>query len=429
MTLVRARVMDTPDDPFAGGVLRHEDDAGLLVTDGVIAARGPYGSLRAAHPEEQVLDLRDGVLLPGFVDTHVHYPQVRVIGSLGLPLLEWLERRALPEECRLAEASYAATIAREFVEGMVGAGTTTALVFSSHFAPAVDTLFEEAARVGVRVTAGLVVSDRGLPDALLTTPERTYHESRALAQRWHDRGRLRYAVTPRFSYSTSEATLDACAAVLKDEPGTWFTSHVNENPAEVAAVSRLFAEALHYVGTYDAHGLLTERSVLAHNVHATDDELTLLAGRGAAVAHCPTSNSALGSGLFPLRRHVEHGIRVALGSDVGAGTGFSLLKEALQASFMQALLGPAGLPLTPAHQLFLATRAGALALGLDVGDLSVGRPFDAVWICPEDGDPLASGLRQAASAEDALAKVFALGTPADVAGVWVAGERISTGDR
>ncbi|MGY2701815.1 MULTISPECIES: guanine deaminase [unclassified Nocardioides] len=424
MTLVRARVMDTPEDPFTGGTLRHGEDAGLLVTEGVITARGAYGSLRATFPDEEVLDLRGGVLLPGFVDTHVHYPQVRVIGSLGLPLLEWLERCALPEECRLAEPSYAEAVAREFVGGLVAAGTTSALVFGSHFAPAVDTLFAEVSRVGLRVTSGLVVSDRALPEPLLTTPDRAYEEARALAARWHGEGRTRYAVTPRFSYSTSEATLDACAAVLKDEPGTWFTSHVNENPAEVAAVNALFADALHYVGTYDAHGLVTERSVLAHNVHATDDELVLLAGRDAAVAHCPSSNSALGSGLFPLRRHVEHGVRVALGSDVGAGTGFSMLKEGLQASFMQALLGPDGLLLTPAHLLFLATRAGALALGLEVGDLGVGREFDAVWIAPGPGNPLDVGLRHAASPEDALAKVFALGTPADVAGVWVAGERL-----
>jgi guanine deaminase len=427
MTLVRACVMDTPEDPFTGGGLRHEDDAGLLVTDRMIAARGPFASLRSAYPDEDVLDLRAGVLLPGFVDTHVHYPQVRVIGALGMPLLEWLDRCALPEECRLAEASYAAEVAREFVDGLVGAGTTSALVFGSHFPAAVDLLFEQVARVGLRVTAGLVVSDRGLPEPLLTTPERAYDESRALAARWHGVDRTRYAVTPRFSYSTTEAVLDACAAVLKDEPGTWFTSHVNENPDEVTAVSELFAEALHYVGTYDAHGLLGERSVLAHNVHPTDDELRMLAGRGAAVAHCPSSNSALGSGLFPFRRHVEHGVRVALGSDVGAGTGFSMLKEGLQASFMQALLGPDGLPLTPAHLLFLATRAGALALGLaeEVGDLGLGRAFDAVWISPRTDDPLDVGLRHAASADDALAKVFALGTASDVVGVWVAGERLA----
>jgi guanine deaminase len=271
-----------------------------------------------------------------------------------------------------------------------------------------------------------VVSDRGLPEPLLTTPDRAYEESMALAARWHGVGRTRYAVTPRFSYSTADEMLDACASVAKDAAGTWFTTHVNENPAEVAEVARLFVGALHYVDTYDRHGLVGERSVLAHNVHATDQELAVLAGRGAGVAHCPTSNSALGSGLFPLRRHVEHGVRVALGSDVGAGTGFSLFKEGLQAYFMQSLLGPEGLPLTATHLLHLATRAGALALGLgdEVGDLSVGKQFDAVWVRPLDDDPLDVGLRHAESAEDAVAKIFALGGDSDLAGVWVGGDRI-----
>ena len=426
MTLYRARVLDTPDDPFTGGTLRSDEDAGLLVRDGVIRERGDFGGVRAAHPDAEVVDLRAGVLLPGLVDTHVHHPQVRIIGAMGLPLLEWLERCALPEECRLADGDYARAVATEFVSGLVMAGTTTALVFGSHFAPAVDVLFEEVARVGLRVTAGLVVSDRGLPEPLLTDPGRAYAESLALAARWHGVGRLRYAVTPRFSYSASDDVLDACAAVLKDVPGSWFTSHVNENPAEVAEVTRLFVGSQHYVGTYDRHGLIGESSVLAHDVHPTDEELAVLGGRRASVAHCPSSNAALGSGLFPLRRHVAHGVRVALGSDVGAGTGFSLLKEGLQASFTQALLGPDGVPLTPAHLLHLATRAGALALGLgdEVGDLGVGRSFDAVWLRPATDHPLDVGLRHARSPEDALAKIFALGGDSDIAGVWVAGDRI-----
>jgi guanine deaminase len=322
MTMIyRARVVDTPEDPFGGGVLRSDDDAGLAVDDGLITGRADFATVRADHPQAEVVDLRGGVLLPGLVDAHVHYPQVRAIGALGMPLLEWLERRALPEELRLESVDYAREVAAEFVFGLVSAGTTTSLVFGSHFAPAVDALFTEAERVGVRVTSGLVVSDRGLPEPLLTTPDRAYEESMALAARWHGVGRTRYAVTPRFSYSTADEMLDACASVAKDAAGTWFTTHVNENPAEVAEVARLFVGALHYVDTYDRHGLVGERSVLAHNVHATDQELAVLAGRGAGVAHCPTSNSALGSGLFPLRRHVEHGVRVALGSDVGAGTG------------------------------------------------------------------------------------------------------------
>ncbi len=377
------------------------------------------------HPHEEVVDLRGGLLLPGFVDTHVHYPQVRIIGGIGMPLLEWLERCALPEEAALANPHYAHTVAAEFVSGLVRAGTTSALVFGSHFAGAVDSLFAESTRVGLRVTTGLVVSDRVLRPDLLSTPARAYDEGRALADRWHGQGRTRYAVTPRFSLSASEPMLESCAALAKDVDGTWFTSHVNENRDEVAEVVRLFEGSPDYVDTYDRFGLVTPRSVFAHNVHVLDRELGLLAAQEAWVAHCPSSNSALGSGLFPMRRHIEAGVRVALGSDVGAGTGLSLLKEGLQAYFMQQLLQDEGLPMTSAHLLYLATRAGADALGLsEAGDLSVGREFDAVWVRPPVGSTLDAALMHADGADDALAKVFALGGVADTAGVWVGGSRL-----
>jgi guanine deaminase len=427
VTIYRGTVFDTPVGTAPASIgLRADSDVALRVLEGTIVERGPFTEVSRRHPGDDVVDLRGGVVLPGLIDTHVHYPQVRAIGALGMPLLQWLDRCALPEEARLASVEYARDVAAEFVCGIVSAGTTTALVFGSHFASAVDVLFEEVDRVGVRVTAGLVVSDRSLPEPLLSTPERTYDEAVALAGRWHGRGRTRYAVTPRFSYSASDDLLDACASVLKDVPGTWFTSHVNENIAEIAEVARLFVDAHDYVDTYDRHGLVGPGTVLAHNVHASSRELELLAAQGASVAHCPTSNSALGSGLFPLRAHVEQGVRVALGSDVGAGTGFSLFKEGLQAYFMQQLLGPQGLPLASPDLLFLATRAGALALGLDaeVGDLSVGKQFDAVWVRPVGGDPLDVGLRHAASPEDALAKTFALAGAADLAGVWVGGDRV-----
>ncbi|KNX36024.1 guanine deaminase [Luteipulveratus halotolerans] len=428
MTLYRATVLDTPADPFTGGTLRAESDAAVVVRHGVIVARGPYAETAAAHPDDDVVHLESGVLLPGFVDTHVHFPQVRVIGSLGMPLLDWLEHVALPEEARLADAAYAAGVADDFLDGLVEAGTTSALVFGAHFADAVDTLFSRADRRGLRITSGLVTSDRILRDELLTTPERAYDESLALARRWHGTGRLRYAVTPRFSLSCSSALLDACGSVVKDAPGVWCTSHVNENDAEIAQIANLF-DGTSYVEMYEQHGLLDRRTVLAHNVHPTDAELDVLAARGASVAHCPTSNAALASGLFPMRRHVERGVRVALGTDVGAGTGLSLLKEGLQAYFAQQLLGPAGLRLTAAHLLHLATSAGAVALGLvdQVGDLSVGKQFDAVWVRPPAGSTLDVGLRHAASDDDALATVFALGTPADLAGVWVAGDRVKGG--
>jgi guanine deaminase len=427
MTIFRGTVFDTPDSPFDGGRLRSESDAGIAVVDGVIVDRGPFAQVRAAHPDHEVVDLTGGVVLPGLVDTHVHFPQVRVIGALGMPLLDWLERSALPEEARMADPGYARAVAAEFVDGLVRAGTTTALVFGAHFAPAVDCLFEQAAAAGLRVSAGLVVSDRLLRPELATTPEQAYADGMALAGRWHGgKDRLRYAVTPRFSLSTSEAMLSSCAALLRDVEGALFTSHVNENRAEIETVRGLFPDCSSYMDTYRRFGLLGRRSVLAHNVHPTDDELDLLAAAGASVAHCPSSNSALGSGLFPLRRHVERGVRVALGTDVGAGTSFSLLREGLQSYFMQALLGADGLPLTSAHMLYLATRAGAEALELAdrVGDLSVGQQFDAVWVSPHHGGTLDVVLGHAADDADALAKVFALAGPSDVRGVWIGADRL-----
>jgi len=315
-------------------------------------------------------------------------------------------------------------VAAEFLDGLLASGTTSALVFGSHFAAAMDELFAAAGQRGLNITSGLVLSDRILRPDLLHSPQAALADSTDLIDRWHDRGRLRYAVTPRFSLSASSEMLDVCAQLL--DRGVWFTSHVNENMAEVATVAGLFPGARHYVDTYGQHGLVTKRSVFAHNVHPSDHELAMLAEHGASVSHCPTSNCALGSGLFPLRRHVEHGVGIALGSDVGAGAGLFMPKEALQAYFIQHLLGPGGMNLTPVHLLYLATRAGARALGLDdrVRDFSVGKDFDAVWLRPAAGSTLGVNLKHASGTTDALARVFSLATPADVVDVWIRGCRV-----
>jgi guanine deaminase len=423
VTIYRGTFIDTPDNPFKGSHLRAEADAAIVVRDGVIVARGPASAMLGEY-DDVVVDLRDGLVLPGLVDTHVHFPQVRAIGGLGMPLLDWLERCALPEEARLVDTTYAAAVAAEFVAGLAQAGTTTALVFGSHFATAVDALFEEATRVGLRVTSGLVLSDRILREDLFTTPDRAYAEGLELAKRWHGEGRTRYAVTPRFALSCTDPMLASAGALVEDVPSVFFTSHVNENREEIAGVRQLFGSD--YSASYDKHGLLSDRCVLAHNVHPTRGELRLLGERGVAVAHCPTSNAALGSGSFPLGAHLAYGVRVALGSDVGAGAGFSLFKEGLQAYFVQQLMGAEGHRLTPGHLLYLATAAGADALGLSdtVGDLSIGKEFDALWLSPQPGSTMDVSLRHAGSPEDALAKVFALATPADVRQTWVAGTPI-----
>ncbi|HEX2104832.1 MAG TPA: guanine deaminase [Solirubrobacteraceae bacterium] len=432
-TIVRAQILHTPRDPFVhgGAALEAFSDGGLAFgDDGRIAATGSFADVRAAHPGAEVHDASDAVLLPGLVDLHVHYPQVAVIGAMGMTLLEWLATRTLPEEARLADTAYAEDVARLFVRGLVRNGTTTALVFGSHFAAAQEALFAEAERSGLRIASGLVVSDQNLMAVLHTSPDDAYAQSRGLIERWHGRGRLRYAVTPRFSLSCTDAMLESCGALVADGPADLlFTSHINENPAEIQAVAELFPWSRDYLHTYERFGLVGRGSVVAHDVHVSDDELRRLSAADASVAHCPSSNAFLASGIFPMARHCAHGVRFGLGTDVGAGTGLSLFKEALMAYHVQ-MVREGGQLIGPAHLLHLATRAGADALGLgdEIGDLCPGRSADFVLVRAPEDSTLAAVLRSSPSADATLGALFTLAREDAVAEVRVAGERIVYGD-
>jgi guanine deaminase len=422
-TIVRAAVAHTPRNPFVeAGALECFEDGALAYDAGRIVAVGDYGRVREEHPAAEVRDERGAILLPGLVDCHVHYPQIAVIGAMGLELLDWLRTRTLPEEARLADEAYARETARTFVRALARNGTTTALVFGSHFPAAQEALFAEAEAAGLRIASGLVVSDRNLLPSLETTPEAAFEASRALIERWHGRGRLRYAVTPRFSVSCTDEMLAVCGRLLGLADDLLFTSHLNENRSEIDFVGELFPGASDYVETYERHGLVHERSVLAHDVHPTDDELRRLAASHASVAHCPSSNAFLGSGVFPMRRHLDHGVPFALGTDVGAGTGLSLFKEGLMAYHMQ-MAWPEGRRLGPAEVLYLATAAGARALGLadEVGDLSAGKSADFVLVRPPEDGTLAAVLARSPSLEATLGALFTLAREESVAEVRIEG--------
>jgi guanine deaminase len=425
--IVRATLAHTPRDPFVeADALEAYEDGALAYDGGRVVAVGDYAQVRAAHPDASVHDERGAVLLPGFVDCHVHYPQIAVIGAMGLELLDWLRTRTLPEEARLADTEYARATAGEFVRALARNGTTTALVFGAHFPGAQEVLFEQAAASGLRIASGLVVSDRNLLPELHTTPETAYEESRALIERWHGRGRLRYAVTPRFSVSCTEAMLEVCGRLQDEFDGLLFTSHLNENRSEIDFVAELFPWASDYLATYERYGLVHERCVLAHDVHPTDDELRRLGAARASVAHCPSSNAFLGSGVFPMRRHLDHGVRFALGTDVGAGTGLSMFKEGLMAYHMQ-MAWPEGRRLGPAEILYLATAAGARALGLhhEVGDLSPGRSADFVLVRPRPESTLAAVLARSPSVEATLGALFTLAREDAIAEVRIEGEVVA----
>jgi guanine deaminase len=430
-TIVRAQVAHTPRDPFvSGGALETFPDGAVAFSDGRILACDAFADVRAGHPEAEVLDARDTILLPGFVDTHVHYPQIRVIGAMGLELLDWLRLRSLPEEARLADVAYAAGVAARFVRVLVRNGTTTALAFGSHFPGAQEALFAAASEAGLRLFSGLVMSDRGLRPELEVGVETAVEASQDLIDRWHGRGLIRYAVTPRFAVSCSEEMLAAAGDLSRASDGVLLTTHLNENRAEIDLVGELFPWARDYLETYERYGLVGDKSVFAHNVHVSDDELNRLARAGAAVAHCPSSNAFLGSGVCPLRRHVERGVRVALGSDVGAGTGPSIVKEGLMAYHGQ-MISDDGIRLGPAHLLWLATRAGALALGLgdEVGDLAPGKSADFVLLRAPEDSTLQAVLEGSESVEAALGALFTLAREESVVETRVAGRVVWPGSQ
>ena len=423
--LIRAQIFHTPGDPFEQeDALETWENGAVLISGGKVRAVGDFGELSRRHPGAEVIDRSDSLLLPGFVDTHVHYPQLPVLGAMGLRLLEWLEQRTLPEEARLADPSYARGRARAFLAALARNGTTSALVFGAHFAGAMEAFFEEAERSRLRIASGLVVSDRELRAELHTDPETAYRQSRELALAWHGRGRLRYAITPRFSLSCTDELLSACGALAREMPELLVTSHLNETPAEIAVVREHFPWARDYLETYERYGLLHERSLYAHNVHPSDGELGRLSASHAKVCHCASSNSFIGSGLFPMRRHLDHRVDFALGTDVGAGSGPSMLREGL-AAYNAQMLRDDGVSLGPAHLLYLATAAGAKALGLqEVGWFAGGKEFDAVLLRPPAGSTLAEVWRHSPSAEATLAATFTLGGEDCVSEVYVAGEQI-----
>ena len=422
--LLRAAIFHTPRNPFRhDNALESFSDGGLLIENGRIAACGDYASLVTAHPRVRTRDLRGGFLLPGFVDTHVHYPQVRILGGLGYSLLDWLEHHALPEEAKFSAPEYAQAVASEFVHALVSHGTTTALVFGSHFPQAVAILFETAAHAGLRIVSGLVISDRRLRPELHVDAETAYQTNRQLIRCFHCRGRALYAVTPRFALSASEALLEVCQTLLTEHPGLRFQTHLNESAPEIAGIRRLFPWASDYLEVYEHFHLISPRSVLAHSVHSSRPELERIAAAGSYVAHCPSSNAALGSGIFSMRCHVEAGVGCSLGTDVGGGTGFGMLKEGLQAYLMQRLANSSGAALSPAHLLYLVTRAGAEAIGLEneIGDFQRGKSADFVYVKPPAGSPLQAVAAHAASAGHLLGSIFTLADAETVSETWVGG--------
>jgi guanine deaminase len=426
-TVLRGAALTFSADPRFADVdqaVRYESDAAIVIEGGRITAVGDYQTIRNSLPAGAAATHygADSLILPGFVDAHVHYPQTQMMGAGGHSLIDWLNKYAFPTEEQFADKAHARDTARVFLRELLRNGTTTAAVYCTVFPQSVDAFFEESERLGTRMIAGKVLMDRNAPAALLDTPQRAYDESKALIARWHGRGRQLYAITPRFAPTSSPAQLEAAGALWNETPGTYLQSHVCENRQEMAWVRDLFPGRSGYLDVYGHYGQLGPRAIYGHAVWFEEADWQRCHDTGTAIAHCPTSNLFLGSGLFRIAdaRRADRAVRMGLGTDVGAGTSLSPLVTMHAACNVAQLTGHA---LRATEMFYLATAGGARALYLDdrIGSIAPGYEADLVVLNLRSTPLIEHRMKYCDSVEEILQVQLALADDRAVRATYVAG--------
>lgn len=431
---IRGRLLGFTDDPAEAGpaACRYIEDGLIVVEDGAILETGPAADLIAKLPAGTPVDhYPDSLVMPGLIDLHIHYPQTRVIASYGAQLLEWLNKYTFVEEAKFGDPAHAAAVARFFLDELLRNGTTTAAVYCTVHPESVEAFFTESEARGTMMLAGKVMMDRNAPDALRDTAESSYAESRALIGTWHNRGRQRYAVTPRFAVTSTEAQLEAAGALMREHPGIYMQTHLAENHEEIAAVKAQFPWSESYTDVYDRFGLLGPRSIFGHGIHLDDAEIDRLSETRSSVAFCPTSNLFIGSGLFDMARLRAGSVQVGLATDVGGGTSYSMLRTAAEA-YKVLQLNNQNLPALQAFHMM--TRGNAVTLGLEdrIGTLEPGSDADIVVVDSRATPAMAHRMETVSeNATDCLdQELFVLMTMGDdrsVKATYVAGERANAG--
>ncbi|MDH3811220.1 MAG: guanine deaminase [Gammaproteobacteria bacterium] len=427
MQALRASILhclSDPGDQSTRSAYEYFEDGLLIVDEGHIVAAGNAPKLLSElAADTPVIDYAGKLIVPGFIDCHVHFPQLDIIGSYGAQLLDWLNRYAFPAEAKFADPDYAQEVAGVFIDELLTNGTTTALVFGTVHPHSADAIFEAADAKGMRLIAGKVLMDSNCPEELRDDAETGYADSKALIERWHGKGRLGYAITPRFALTSSAEQLAAAGRLASEYPDVWVHTHLAENMDEVDEIARLFPDSRSYLDVYEQHGLLRERAVFAHCLHMDDADRASMSTHGGAAAFCPTSNLFLGSGLFDLPAFRDAGIRCGLGTDVGGGTSLSLLKTASEA-YKVLHLQEHALPATRA--LYLATLGAAEALYLDdkIGNFASGKEADFVVLDFEGSNLTARRTAAAATIEEKLFALITLADDRNVAATYVNGVKV-----
>jgi len=419
--LILGQTLEARGNPFleGPGAMVHSTRGGVLVRDGRINEVGDGASLRAANPGAEITDHGAGLILPGFVDAHVHYPQTGIIASWGKRLIDWLNTYTFPEEMRFSDPGVASEVAGRYLDLVLANGTTTVASYCTIHPGSVDAFFEAAAARGMAVVAGKTCMDRNAPEGLLDTAASAYDDSKALIARWHGTGRARYAITPRFSPTSTRDQLSALGALWSEHPDCLVQTHLSEQKEEVAWVADLFPEARDYLDTYEAAGLLGPGAVFGHAIHLTGRERTRIAEADAALVHCPTSNTFIGSGLFDVSLAETH--RTGLATDTGGGSSFSMLRTMAAAYEVSQLRGR---PAHPAELLWLATEGSARALRLEgeSGRLAAGAAADLVVLDLASTPAIAQRADRAGDIWEAVFPTIMMGDDRAVAAVYVSGK-------
>jgi guanine deaminase len=426
-TVIRGPVLTYTGDPFKNGLehtMVYESDAVVAMANGRITHFGPADRVLPQLPAgiEVKSYGKDSLISAGFIDSHVHYPQTPMIAAFGEQLLDWLSKYTFPTELKYADKEFARSVAKVFLRDNLRNGITCGCIYCTVFPQSVDALFEEAEKLGMRLAAGKVMMDRNAPEGLLDTPQKGYDESKALIRKWHGRGRLMYAVTPRFAPTSTREQLEATGALCQEHPECYMQTHVSENKGEVAWVKELFPERKGYLDVYDHYSLCRPRAVFGHGIHLTDDEMQVMHRTGAAISHCPTSNFFLGSGFFNIQRAMQKDrpVRVGLGTDLGAGTSFSILAT-LNEAYKAAQLN--SYPLSAGHAYYVATRGTAHAMYLEdkIGSIAVGMEADIVVLDMKSTPIIEYRMQFAKDLEEALFIQMTLGDDRAVQATYVAG--------
>ncbi|MGB7318766.1 MAG: guanine deaminase [Planktotalea sp.] len=412
-------------DPFQMApeqAVQIQSDGALLIEDGIITDRGPRDSLVRTHPGARHHAHPGKLICPGFIDAHVHYPQTAMIASWGKRLIDWLNTYTFPEEMRFADPEYAAEISARYLDLSAAHGTTSMASFCTIHPASVDAFFREATKRGQRVVAGKTCMDRNAPAGLQDTAQSAYEDSKALLEKWHGRGRISYAITPRFSPTSTPEQLEAMGALWAEFPDCLMQTHLSEQLDEIEWVRELFPDARDYLDTYEHFGLLGERGLYGHAIHLDPREIDRIAEVGAALVHCPTSNTFIGSGLFDMAGLTTRGISVGLATDTGGGSSFSMLRT-MAAAYEIGQLN--GYVLHAAQLLWLATRGSAKALHLQdkIGALEVGMEADIAVLDLASTPAIAQRHANAEHHWDAIFPTLMMGDDRAIEEVWIGGKK------